>query len=53
MVKTELSTLVSRVFDGSVPAMANFLFNSENLSLSEIKSIKSFLDRKESQLKGK
>ncbi len=52
MVKTELSTLVSRVFNGSVPAMANFLLDSEKLSLDEIKAIKALLTQKESELKG-
>ncbi len=53
MVKTELSTLVTRVFDGSVPAMANFLLNSEKLSQDEIDSMKTLLDQKERELKGK
>ena len=51
MVKNELSTLVSRVFKGSVPAMANFLLNTENLDLDEIQSIKALLDQKEDELK--
>ncbi|NQT25288.1 BlaI/MecI/CopY family transcriptional regulator [candidate division KSB1 bacterium] len=53
MVKTELSTLVTRVFDGSVPAMANFLLDSENLSQDEIDTIKTLLNQKEIELKGK
>ena len=52
MVRTELSTLVSRVFDGSVPAMANFLLDSENLSQDEINAIKTLLNQKENKLKG-
>lgn len=51
IVKTELSTLVSRVFKGSVPAMANFLLNSENLDMDEIQSIKALLHQKEDELK--
>lgn len=51
MVKNELSTLVSRVFKGSVPAMANFLLDSENLDLDEIQKIKALLDQKEDELK--
>jgi BlaI family penicillinase repressor len=53
MVKSELSTLVARVFDGSVPAMANFLLDSEKLSQDEIDSIKILLNQKENELKGK
>ncbi len=53
MVKKELSTLVSRIFDGSVPAMADFLLNSENLNMEEIESIKALLASKEKELKGR
>jgi predicted transcriptional regulator len=53
MVKKELSTLVSRIFNGSVPAMANFLLNSENLNMEEIESIKDLLASKEKELKGR
>jgi len=53
MVKKELSTLVSRIFNGSVPAMANFLLNSENLNREEIESIKALLASKEKELKGR
>lgn len=53
MVQTEMTTLISRIFKGSVPAMANFLINSENLSLEEISKIKTLLNEKEKELKGK
>ncbi|NOZ74927.1 MAG: BlaI/MecI/CopY family transcriptional regulator [FCB group bacterium] len=52
LVKTEVSTIVSRIFDGSVPALANYLIDSENLSLEEINDIKNLLDKKEQQLLG-
>jgi BlaI family transcriptional regulator, penicillinase repressor len=52
MIKTELSLLASRVFQGSVPAMAGFLLNSEKLSLKEIESIKALLDRKMNNRRG-
>lgn len=52
MVKTEMTSMVSRIFNGSVPAFANFLLDSENLSLEEIKQIKTLLDKKENALKG-
>ena len=51
LVKEEMSSLVSRVFHGSVPSMANFLFNSEDLSLKEIEAMKAFLNKKERELK--
>ncbi len=53
MIKSEMSQLVSRMFDGSIPAFANYLIKFENLSLKEIESIKKLLDDKEAELKGK
>ena len=53
LVKEEMSSLVSRVFHGSIPSMANFLFNSEDLSLKEIEAMKAFLNKKERELKGR
>jgi predicted transcriptional regulator len=52
MIKSEMSQLVSRMFNGSVPALANYLIQSEGLSLSEIETIKKLLDEKEAELKG-
>ena len=52
MVKVEMSQLVSRMFKGSMPAFANYLFNSENLTLNEIEKIKKLLGDKEAELKG-
>ncbi len=53
MVKAETSNLVSRVFDGSVPALANYLIDSQDLTLEEIRAIKRILKQKENELKGK
>jgi predicted transcriptional regulator len=53
IVKTEMSSVVSRVFNGSVPAFANFLINFEELTLKEIKEIKLILDKKENELRSK
>jgi len=53
MVKVEMSQLVSRMFKGSIPAFANYLINSEDLTLTEIEKIKHLLDEKEAELKGK
>lgn len=52
MVKLEMSQLVSRMFKGSVPAFANYLIKSENITLEEIEKIKVLLDEKEAELKG-
>ena len=53
MVKTELSLLLSRVFDDSVPALASHLINSANLSLKELEMIKEILKKKEKELRSK
>ena len=51
IVKGEMNSMVSRVFHGSVPALANYLIDSEDLSLEEIQKIKELLDKREQQLK--
>ena len=51
MVHAETNILVSRIFHGSVPALANYLIDSQDFSLSEIKEIKLLLAEKESELK--
>lgn len=51
MIKSEMSHMISRMFQGSIPAMANYLINSENLTLIEIENIKKLLDNKEAELK--
>ncbi len=51
MIKSEMTQLLSRIFRGSVPAMANYLINSENLTLTEIENIKKLLEEKEAQIK--
>ena len=53
MVKRELSGLVSRIFDGSVPAIAGYLINSSDIDLKEIETIKKLLQAKAEELKGK
>lgn len=51
MVQVETTNLVSRIFHGSVPALANYLIDSQDLSLVEIKEIKRILAAKENELK--
>ena len=53
MVKTELTDMIARMFHGSVPAMANYLIDSQNLSLTEIEEIKALLDHKESKIRNR
>lgn len=53
MVRSEMSALVSRIFDGSIPALANYLINSENIGLEEIETIKTLLKEKEKELRNK
>lgn len=51
MIKAELSTMLSRVFAGSIPALADSLLSMEDLSLEEIDQIKRLLYQKERELK--
>ena len=53
IIESEMSQMVSRMFQGSIPALANYLIKLDNLSLNEIEKIKSLLDGKEAELKGK
>ena len=51
MINSEMSQLVSRMFSGSIPAVANYLIKSGDLSLKEIEKIKKLLDEKEAELR--
>ncbi len=53
MAKAELTQMISRVFHGSVPALANFLLDEDNLSLNDISDLKKLLQQKEQELKTK
>jgi BlaI family penicillinase repressor len=52
LLKAEMSSLVTRVFRGSIPAVANTLLELDDLDLEEIRQIKALVDRKERQLEG-
>ncbi|MBN1998840.1 BlaI/MecI/CopY family transcriptional regulator [candidate division KSB1 bacterium] len=52
VVKAELTQMVSKVFRGSIPAMASCLINMNDLSRDEIGLIKKYLNEKEAQVKG-
>ena len=51
MVKTEMSSLIARIFDGSVPALASFLLDSGKLTLDEVREIKTLIDKKENEMR--
>lgn len=51
MVDHEMKSMVSRVFGGSVPALANSLLSLDKLELDEIEQLKALLDEKERELK--
>jgi len=53
MVKSEFSFFLSRVFNGSIQAMADFLMESDNLDIKDLEAIKALVDKKEKELKGK
>jgi len=53
MVKIELSHLLKRAFHGSIPTLANYLLNSDKLTLKEIETIKELLKEKETELRTK
>jgi len=48
----EMSSLVSRVFGGSIPALANTLMSLENVDLDDLAEIKRLIRRRERELKG-
>lgn len=52
VIETEMTTLLSRVFGGSVRAMTSSLMSMENMDLDEIKNMKTLLNKKEKELKG-
>lgn len=51
VVRSETSSLLSRVFHGSVPALASHLLRSEDLTLDEIKEIRHILEKREGELR--
>lgn len=53
MLKAEMSSMLTRVFDGSIPALANSLLSLDDLNLDELDRIKELLALKEKELKDK
>jgi predicted transcriptional regulator len=52
MIKSEMSSLISRVFGGSIPELANSLLSLDDLSLEEIAKIKELIDQREQEIRG-
>ncbi|UCF05590.1 MAG: BlaI/MecI/CopY family transcriptional regulator [bacterium] len=52
LVKAEIRSIVSRIFDGSIPAVANSLLSLDDLTIDEIEEIKRIVSKKERELKG-
>ena len=51
LVKTEMKSLIQRIFHGSAPALTNFLLAKEDFDLEEINELKKMLEVKERELK--
>lgn len=49
--KQETSHLVSRIFGGSVPAVANSLMNLDGVDLDDLQEIKKLIRQREAELK--
>jgi predicted transcriptional regulator len=47
----EMKHLAERAFAGSLPALANYLVNAQELDLEEIEKIKSLLEEKEEKIR--
>ncbi|MFO7609301.1 MAG: BlaI/MecI/CopY family transcriptional regulator [Candidatus Krumholzibacteriia bacterium] len=49
--RSEMSSLISRVFGGSVPALANTLVSLDDVDLADLAQIKRLIARRERELK--
>ena len=52
VVRSEMDSVLARMFGGSVPALASTLLARDDLSLEEIAEIKKLLRRRERELRG-
>ena len=50
--RQETSSLVARIFGGSIPAVANSLMSLDDVDLDDLKEIKKLIRRREAELKG-
>jgi predicted transcriptional regulator len=53
VVTAEMSSVLSKIFDGSVTALANSFISMEAVNLEEIERIKQILKKKEKELRSK
>jgi predicted transcriptional regulator len=51
IIKVEMSSLLRRAFNGSIPALADSLLSLDDLNVEEIRKIKQLLDEKEKDLR--
>jgi predicted transcriptional regulator len=51
LVKSEMSSIIKRIFNGSTPALTNFLLSGDDFDLDEINELKKLLEVKERELK--
>ncbi len=51
LVKSEMNSLIKRIFNGSTPALTNFLLSGDDFDLDEINELKKMLEEKERELK--
>ncbi|MBN1349554.1 BlaI/MecI/CopY family transcriptional regulator [candidate division KSB1 bacterium] len=53
MVRDELSNFLSQIFNDSVPTLADFLLDSNQVGLKEIEAFKALIEKKENELRSK
>ncbi|MBD3385455.1 BlaI/MecI/CopY family transcriptional regulator [candidate division KSB1 bacterium] len=51
ILEREMKHLAERAFSGSLPALANYLVDAQDLDLADIEKIKSLLEEKEAKLR--
>jgi len=52
MVAKETKNFVSKVFHGSMPALASYLLNTEDIDTETLEAMKAVIDQREAKLKG-
>jgi predicted transcriptional regulator len=52
IIEAEMSSMLSRVFGGSVTALTSSLMSLEDVDLNELKNMKALLNKKEKELQG-
>jgi len=51
VVKAEMSNMISKMFNGSITALASSLLSMENVTIQEIEYLKKLIDEKEKKLR--